>query len=132
MPVSAAYKKLYLPWCHHVSFSNLAKAKHHKQETTQEKKLRCSRSNTPSSHMRGGPHAWGPPLMWEEGALFSEHVRITPIMLYPKLVDRVLAAFAKKKWAKWQNREENLFLLQIFIVVPCHGNQEWNELQREV
>ena len=22
------------------------------------KKLRCSRSNAPSSHMRGGPHAW--------------------------------------------------------------------------
>jgi len=30
-------------------------------------------------------------------------------MLYSKLVDRVLAAFPKNKWAKWQNREENLF-----------------------
>ena len=40
--------------------------------------LTCSGSNAPFSHMKGRPHggthAWGPPLMWEEGALLPEHL----------------------------------------------------------
>lgn len=44
--------------------------------------LRCFGKNAPSSYMRGGPHTWvpqwSPYLMWEEGILLPEHVRIFP------------------------------------------------------
>ena len=44
--------------------------------------LTCFGSNALFSHMRsglhGGTHAWGPPLMWEKGALLPEQLSLFP------------------------------------------------------